>query len=499
MSLYQSLHKSALICILAALVLLLCSFSAAAQKIVLMPMADISKGENGVNLEFTKVVETTLKQLGVELVSRNKIKLFMARNKVRTYRYLDNYLIKKIGTEFDSSLVLIGTITELDEKDLSLGFTFTALDALDGSPVWSTSEATSLQEQLRAFGVGEPKTINELARPLLKEALAPVAQIAHQPEASERRDYQLLGLQLYPGYVRGGQELEANLKIRFLGERPTLIAAESAAGKSYLQYDRRTDSYKGEWFAPPEDGTYKVDLRIEWGREQTVEKLESVASYEVINQPPGLKIEIKKAVQIGQRLAFRDHILILPRIENVRPMAGWALEIKRESGETSVYEEYEGEMPERMVWEGRSSDGFRMANGVYDVSLEVWDLAGNRSTDTRRVAFQASAPKVVGKITTTDEKANLNLNVEGFFEFPLTSWQVELRSLSGKTLVKGKGKALPAVLDFNPVVGETHVLLTITGEDVLGNRLRVKRQKLPVLAVEKKIEEQEAESWVPDF
>lgn len=185
-------------------------------------------------------------------------------------------------------------------------------------------------------------------------------------------------------------------------------------------------------------------------------------------------------------MAFRDHILILPRIDNVRPMAGWALEIKRGSGETAVYEEYDGDMPERMVWEGRSSDGFRMANGVYDISLEVWDLAGNRSTDTRRVAMQASAPKVVGKITNAGEKASLNLNVEGSFEFPLTSWQVELRSLSGKTLLTGKGKVLPAVLDFSPDAGETHALLTITGEDLLGNRLRVKRQKLPVIDVEKR-------------
>lgn len=500
MPLFQQLHKSVMIGIATVVFFLLVgALPAAAQKIVLLPMSDISKGENGVNLVYTKAVETALKQLGMELVSRNKIMLFMAKNKIRSYRYLDDYLVKKIGVEFDSTLVLIGTITELDADDPSIGITFTALDTADGHPIWSTSKATSVREQVRMLGVGQPETSVDLARPLIKEALAPLAEIAHATALSERRDYQLLGLHLFPGYVQGGQVVEATLKIRFLGKRPTLVAAESAAGKSYLQYDRRTDSYQGKWFAPREDGNYKVDLRLEWGRERTVEMTEAVASYEVINQPPGLTMEIKKGIWIGQRLAFRDHLLILPRIDNIRPMAGWSLEIKNVNDDTIVYEEYEGDMPERMVWEGRGSEGYKLADGVYEIILNVWDLAGNRSSDSRRVALQSSAPKVLARITHVDEKAFLNLSVEGEFEFPLTSWQVELKSLSGKSLVKGKGKELPVVLEFSAPEGDTHALVTITGEDLLGNRLRIKRQKLPIVAVEKKIEQQKAESWVPDF
>jgi len=497
--LFQPLYKSAMILLAVAALLLFDSFPAPAQKLVLLPMADLSKGENGVNLAFTKTVETTLKQLGVELVSSNKVMLFMAKNKIRSYHYLDDFLVKKIGTEFDSPLVLIGTIAELDTPEPSIGVTFTALDTADGNPVWATSAATSAREQVRILGIGQPETTADLARPLLKKALAPLAKLAHKSELSESRDFQLLGLQLSPGYVKGGQAVEGTLKIHFLGKRPTLIAVESAAGKSYLQYDRRTDSYQGEWFAPRKDGSYKVDLRLEWGRERTVKLIKAVASYEVINEPPGLSMEIKKAVKVGQRLAFRNHILILPRISNIRPMAGWSLEIKKDNGDSVVYEEYEGDMPERMVWEGRGSDGFMLANGVYDITLRVWDLAGNRSADTRRVALQASAPKVLARITHSGSKANLNLSVEGHYEFPLTSWQVKLQSPSGKLLVKGKGTELPAILEFSPPEGVSYALVTISGEDLLGNRLHIRRQKLPIIAVKKKIKVQKAKSWVPDF
>lgn len=497
---FARFQKSTLLLCLA----LLCALSsgrpvAAAQKVVLMPLADISKGENGVNLAFTKVVETELKQLGIEQASRSAVKLFMVKNKVRNYRHLDSYLIKKIGTEFDCSLVLLGTITEMDEANLKAAITFTALDAANGVPVWSGSLATSLDEQPRMFAVGDPQSVVELIRPLLQETLEPLKEITAQNERMERRDYQLLGLELFPGYVQGGQAVKANLKIRFLGERPNLIAAESSIGKSYLQYNIRTDTYQGEWFAPREEGAYKVDLQFEWGRERTVETLSGVASYEVINQPPGLNIEIKKGMKIGQRLAFRDHVLILPRIDNLRPMAGWALEIENKAGEVLVYEEHEGDMPERMVWEGRGSDGFRLPNGAYMLTLEVWDLAGNHSSDSCWVTFQASAPKVNGTVKQDAGKAVLTLTAGGRFEFPLTEWQAVLRSKTGKLLVKGQGKNLPATLSFLPVADETEVYLDVDGIDMLGNRLKSKRQKLPLAKVKKQIVEKQAESWVQDF
>ncbi|WP_139249278.1 hypothetical protein [Malonomonas rubra] len=462
-------------------------------------MSDFSKGENGVNLQLTKAVETSLKQLGVEMVSRNDLMLFMARNKVRSFRFLDSYLVKKIGAEFDSSLVLLGTVTEMDEKTPSIGLTFTALDTVDGAPVWSASEATSVKEQAPILGVGEAKSVVDLARPVLKDILSPLADIAHNASSLESRDYQLVGLSLYPGYVRGSQLVKADLKILFLGKRPTFIAAESEIGKSYLQYDRRTDSYQGEWFAPREDGRYDVDLRFEWGRERTVERLESVASYEVINDAPGLEMEIKKTIKIGQRLAFRNHVLILPRVDNLRPMAGWALSIKDERGQVVAYEEYDTDLPERMIWEGRGGDGFRLDNGVYTVGLEVWDLAGNRSAAEQRIVLQAYPPKVEGKIKNIEGEASLTLHAAGFYEFPLSNWRVELRSMTGALLVKGKGRELPATFDFLPVEGEKWAYLTVDGVDPLGNRLRGKKVKLQVVAGEKKIEKQEAESWVPDF
>jgi hypothetical protein len=71
--------------------------------------------------------------------------------------------------------------------------------------------------------------------------------------------------------------------------------------------------------------------------------------------------------------------------------------------------------------------------------------------------------------------------------------------MTGITLLQEKGEDLPASLIFKPIEGEDNAFLTLTGEDLLGNRLRITRQKLALVEGEVEIEEQEAKSWVSDF
>jgi hypothetical protein len=71
--------------------------------------------------------------------------------------------------------------------------------------------------------------------------------------------------------------------------------------------------------------------------------------------------------------------------------------------------------------------------------------------------------------------------------------------MTGETLLQENGDDLPATLRFQPVEGEENAFLTLTGEDQLGNRLRIVRQKLALVEGEAEIEEQEAKSWVQDF
>jgi hypothetical protein len=472
---------------------------AMAQKTVLLPVADLSRGDNGLHLGLTRTVQSALERLNLDVVPMGDVLRFMSDNKVRSYHYLDSFLIQKIGRDLNAQLVLMGTVTETAGRTPAIGLSFTAYETGRGAPIWGKTAATSLREEVGVLGLGEPAGVEDLATPLIDQLLGEFHENVFGGFIPEVREYQLVGMQVTPAYVQGGSRIEARLKIRFLGSPPKLIGARSAAGQTYLLHDKKTNTWRGSWAAPKEEGSYPIDITLEWEPDSDVETLEEVARYVVINEPPGLTLEIKKGQRIGTDLAFNNHLLILPRLGRVTPLARWGLEILTDDGRRVVQEEHEGDIPERLVWEGKGSDGFKLANGTYEIVFHVYDLAGNHSEASRRVVFQSTPPKIKAQARVVENEGRLELRTDGSFTYPLVSWSAEIKSMTGITLLQEKGEDLPASLIFKPIEGEDNAFLTLTGEDLLGNRLRITRQKLALVEGEVEIEEQEAKSWVSDF
>jgi hypothetical protein len=493
------LCRATLLLALAILLQIAGSGSALAQKTVLLPVADLSRGENGLHLGLTRTVMSALERIGLEVAPMGDVLRFMSDNKVRSYHYLDSFLIQKIGRDLNAQLVLMGTVTETAGRTPAIGLSFTAYETARGAPIWGETAATSIREQAGVLGLGEPAGVEDLANPLIDQILGEFHKNVYGGFIPEVREYQLVGMQVTPAYVQGGSRIEARLKIRFLGSHPKLIGARSAAGQTYLLHDKKTNTWQGSWAAPKEEGSYPIDITLEWEPDTDVETLQEVARYVVINEPPGLTLEIKKGQRIGTDLAFNNHLLILPRLGKVSPLARWGLEILTEDGIRVVQEEHEGDIPERLIWEGKGSDGFKLANGAYDIVFHVYDLAGNHSEASRRVVFQSAPPKIRAEVQVIESEGRLELRTDGAFTYPLVNWSAEIKSMTGTTLLQESGNDLPVTLKFKPVEGEENAFLTLTGEDQLGNRLRIARQKLPLVEGEAEIEEQEAKSWVQDF
>lgn len=487
--------------------ILLLALPAQAQRVALLPMADFSSGVNGINLPFTQVVEQSLRRHGIDMVPQDQVIEFMSQNKLRSFSYMDTFLVKKIGKDLRCAAALLGTITETGGEPPVLGLTFTALDTFSGAPVWSETGATSIIEKSTFLGLGQPQNVSDLSGPLLDQLFLRLWGQVEAAAPPDSHEYQLTGMQLFPAYLRGRQQIDATLKISFLNAKPNRVAVESKAGRSYLQLDSRTNIYSGKWFAPDKDGDYPISLILEWGagraNEQFEERIEDIASYHVINNPPDLTIEIKKAKQIGDSLVFRDQLLILPRISDrvsdQKPMARWGMEIRNKEDLLLVNQEYEGDMPERLVWEGHGNDGFYLADGQYDITLLVWDLAGNRSSATRRVIMQRNAPLVDARVLRLSGKTMLSLAAVDGANFPLTSWSANLKSQDGKTLLQVEGVKLPQEFEFAPLANEETIYFSFDGEDQLGNRRKVFRKELLVKNEKQAVQERKAESWVPDF
>ncbi len=471
-----------------------------AERVVLLPLADLSQGDNGLNLDLTRELGGALELLGATLVPEADILSFMASNRLRGAGYIDAFMVKKIGLELHCSLVLLGTVTEVGGADPGLGLTLMAFDAESGRSVWAKTSATSLGEQVTMLGVGQPEKVDDLKATLFSELLGSLRRQVSSRIMPFNRLYQLAGVQISPAYAKGGSDVEVVIKIRFLDTHPAKILMEMDQGLIPLYRDRATDSYRGRWNAPLQEGAYPVSLVLEWGRNRSVERLENVSSYEVINESPQLKLEIKKGIQTGEVIAFRDNLLILPRLVKSKPMTRWLLEIKNEDGEVLVREEHEGNLPERMVWEGRDGSRRKMANGTYEIVLHAWDLAGNHSVDARMVALQASALPVTVATLNENGKTFLRVETTGEKGFPLTSWSLDASSLQGDSLVKIEGTDLPVMIELPPLEGKDAILCNFEGADFLGNRLRMEKKKVEIAGDDKKpAEGVSAKPWVADF
>jgi len=471
-----------------------------AERVALLPLADLSQGDNGLNLSLTRELAEALELLGATLVPEPDVLSFMASNRLRGAGYVDSFTVKKMGRELHCSLVLIGTITELGGADPGMGLTLMAFDAESGRTVWAKTSATSLGEQVTMLGVGQPELVDDLKAGMFDDLLGSLRKKVSGRILPLNRLYQLAGVQVSPAYAKGGSEVEGVVKIRFIDSQPARISIETEQGRTYLYRDAANDTYRGRWNAPLREGAHSVSLALEWGRNRSVERIENVAGYEVINESPQLSLEIKKGIQTGEVIAFRDHLLILPRLSQSKPMTRWLLEIKNEDGEVLVREEHEGNLPERMVWEGRDGSQRKMANGTYEIVLHAWDLAGNHSVDARMVALQASALPVT--VATFNENGKTFLRVETADEkgFPLSSWSLDATSLQGESLVTVEGTDLPVMIELPPLNGKDSFFYNFEGEDFLGNRLRMAKKKMEVSGGnEKPAEAVSAKSWVSDF
>ncbi len=475
------------------------ALSVSAQRVALLPMADYSRGLDGINLPFTREVEKALTDLGVEMVQHEHVLRFMAENRLRSFSYLDSFLVQKMGKDLKCAVALIGTVTEIGGRKPVLGLTFTAMDTVSGSPVWSETGATGIAEQARFLAIGEPQTVQDLAAPLLGKLLGHLGGTVEAGAIPNERSYQLAGMQLFPAYVRGREKIEATLKIRFLHAEPTMVAVESNQRRTYLEQDPQTGIYQGRWWAPQQDGLYPLDLILEWGAGRFVERVENISSFQVINQPPGLEIKVKKALQLDNQQAFRSHILILPKILDIKPMARWALDIRTAEGVLLTTQEYEGDMPERMVWEGRGGEGYLLSDGKYEITLHVWDLAGNHSSDSFMVVMQRHAPQIKAEILTRQGKKLLQVASLPGPVFLFESWSLELLSEHGESLLQQNGRDLPLVLEFVPVAGEEKLFLNFTGEDRLGNRLEQVHMEITVPELKPMKKVPQVDSWVQDF
>ena len=481
------------------LVALFCS-AATADRVALLPLADLSNGKNGVSLEMTEDLRAELLQRGMQLVNSEDVLHFLEENRVRFLGALDSFLVRKIGLALDCSLVLVGTITEIEEgKNPALAITLSALNTNSGLPVWASTRSVSLAGNYKLLGIGEPRSLTDLKTKLFNQLFSDMNSQMAVVQSDVVRGYQIVSMEMTPGVVRGATWTDCYLRINFLEKAPCRIFIATAGQLRQLEDCGKGHLYRGRVRAPEADGTYPVDLLFEWNEDGERESLENIASVEVINQSPDFSMAVKKGKQMGDVIAFRDHLLLIPQIQSKHPVQRWTLEIIDDSGVSRVYEEHEGAMPDKMVWDGRDGQRRQLIDGFYDLKFEVWDRAGNLANIEKKVAIQTAAPDI--DISSIQRTAGnyLILKPKGQKIASFEDWEITVKSPDGKVLLQQQGKGLPAELELPHIIGKDFSC-DFEAVDCLGNRSRLANVSVQLSDPDEMIaKEHHSGSWLEDF
>lgn len=419
---------------------------AQALTVAVFPIEDLSQGQNGVNAELTDYLAWDMNRRGFDVIGNDTVVSFMARNRVRWLGFLDTRHIIMAKEEMGADLVLFGTMSlRGEELSPSFGITLYLVRTSDTRTLWTASGGLAQQDVVNLLGIGEPKRGEGLLPRLAQSVLAKWPEELEYTSKPQHA-LEIEDIELSPTHVRRGEKVTCNVRLRTTWpeeDAPRIFF--KAGGRVYMaRKEAPGDVYSSDWEVAENDGRYPVTMVINWPSGH--KKVSFLGAYSVDNTPPKLVLDLK-GVQLEGTVAFRDQIIIIPRMLRREPVARWKLTVEDENGEEQLSYTGYGEMPNRFVWDGKGKDGWPAAEGIYNVSLQVWDRADNMAVATQPVAVARTPPAMVLEAKNRGREMIIDLSHDG--KVPIAFWRMEMRGSDGETIKVAEGSQLPVRMDVN--------------------------------------------------
>ena len=504
---------------------------AQALTVAVFPVEDLSQGFNSPNIHLTRYLAGELAAKGLDLVDENDIISFMARERIRWLGYLDTENVLKTRKNLGAELILFGTITQQQVRTSpTFGLTLHLIRTRDAKTIWSSTAGQSLADMQKLLGLNEPQTLEDLLVILVSNVLADwpddLGTVIGQPlifdsESGEMPPtLQIKAINLKPRFVKPGEQVKCAIQLmenKNSGSGPQIfikvgsrihLAQQSQEGLFYeaawtgseiekgifrevghealklAAQDLNTKYFEGVWPGPIEDDIYPVSLILRWPRGEHQEAF--VGTYTVDSTPPDIKMIVKGRKIYDGLPTFRDHIYIMPNIEIGEPTSHWRISVINKNGNRVMGDEGKGRLPNKLLWKGQNSYGFKVEEGVYKLVLEVWDRAGNEMKTHQEVAYKPTPPDIELEVVKVDQSLQLNLDLANK-DIPLIFWRMELWDDNGEFLLIEDGKELPVNYEVAIPPGGPTADNKIKGfvamRDFLGNQIRFDIKDLYLMAM----------------
>ncbi len=202
-------------------------FSAASQvsaySVAILPVADLTENQDGVNFELATQLAEQLQQQGLEVIPLAAVLEFMISKGMRHCDRLDSFSCRQIAMDLKCDSILLTTLYRRSKSADQNSLILTLLHGQSGQPVWSMVVSDHLDDVQPLFGMGtnrdlhllQQQQLEKIGRQLIRELpVLPDVQIQNDPP------FQVTDIQLNPPLVQGQKPVDCRLKITFLGKAP---------------------------------------------------------------------------------------------------------------------------------------------------------------------------------------------------------------------------------------------------------------------------------------
>lgn len=474
----------------------------AATRMAVLPVEDLSLGDNGLNLPVSARLREALAAKGLEMVSEQDVREFMARNRIRWLGRIDANHAARLGQELRADYLLLGSVSQRRERDpAAMALSLQLVRSGDARLLWTGSAELSRADMRRLLGIAEPQGLAEIEELVVAGALAdwpavlPAAPVGPLQGVAET-------IHLAPEVVRPGDAVTCRIRLDETGlaaqTTVIVVAGEQIVRAAYLA---REQAYEASWPAPAANGRYAVSVSI--GRRNQGVKNVFAGSFLVDSTPPEPLLFLR-GQELDGAVVLHSQLNITAALRAPEPLSGWEIEILDSGGKPIKAESGRGNLPGRFSWWGQSQDGNPVADGEYAVRLTARDRAGNSAAATEGFLVVRKKPELKLQAARRGEELLLDLSYDG--KAPLVYWRLELRTIDQGILFEASGNDLPPTLQARPPEAAGKISALVQGQDALGNRVRQNIDDIFALrtgtaGTEEEVDEQKtgAAAWSVDF
>lgn len=478
-------------------------------RIAVLPMEDLSRGGNGLNLAITRQVRDGMAAKGFTMAAQDEVITFMVKNRVRWLGHLASQDVRRLYDELDVDYLLLGSVNQRrDKKPFAFGLTLQLIRTEDAQIIWAQSAELSGADEISLLGLSEPRDMAEMEEMVVGRALATIPEDLHHGRPLALRD-SIESVFLGPEIVKPGDMVQCRIH---LGSSPaslyntkvSILVDERRVEASYLGDE---NSFVASWPAAPPNKRYPVSVAI--SRPGPRDQKMLVGSYLVDNQVPALALQLK-GQELNGIVVLQKNVAIMAVMENPEPIRRWVMTVRDKDGVAIMADDGQNDLPDRFSWWGQAKNGGLVADGFYTIDLTVWDRAGNRAFAEEAIRVIRREPKMELAMKEQDNSLALNLEYDG--EIPLAYWRLEIQNQDGDILSESSGSEVSSslMLPLAKVAGQ-NISYRLYAQDMLGNRLR--RNVAALVPVEEEKTEGDAdflaeiegkkmalrEIWVEDF